>query len=196
MSLLLKYISMRSRRSSKIREPLRREDRGRRVAHGETFRPRWTSLGDVTSQVEYQVFIHRWPPALTTGLVRITGSKSQRPLLRDWGGWWEGGGGVQRAPERISLFECLTCARGCPMRVRPGRVGRFHGDKGVHRTGIAKTERRTPALPSSTYAFPLLTVSKASRSLSHSADTSHATSCGISCRTCAPAACFPLASAP
>lgn len=40
------------------------------------------------------------------------------------------------------------------MRVRPGRVGRFHGDKGVHRTGtsIAKTERDTPA-----NAFPLLT---------------------------------------
>lgn len=40
------------------------------------------------------------------------------------------------------------------MRVRPGRVGRFHGDKGVHRTGtgIAKTEQGTPA-----YTFPLLT---------------------------------------
>lgn len=53
------------------------------------------------------------------------------------------------------------------MRVRPGRVGRFHGNKGVHRTGIAKTERRTPVRLSSAYAFPLLAVlSKVSRSLS------------------------------
>lgn len=48
-------------------------------------------------------------------------------LLRD------GGDGSSKSDRgRISLFECLTLSHegARPMRVRPGRVGRFHSDKG------------------------------------------------------------------
>lgn len=98
---------------------------------------------DAASRAEYQVFIHRWPRALNTGLIRVTVGVTAA-AAGDRGE--VGGGGVQRADILIRMFN--SCARGCPMRVRPGRVGRFHGDKGVHRTGIAKTEHPRLRLPS------------------------------------------------
>lgn len=72
MSLLLKYISMRPRRASKIRGLPQERPRG--LLAERRYDRVGPSLGfrDVTSRVEHQVFIHRWPPAVSTGLVRTT----------------------------------------------------------------------------------------------------------------------------
>lgn len=110
-------------------------------------------------------FIRKWLSALNTGMVQITVEVRER-LLRGLQGGRRGGGGgeaagargVQRAPEGISLFECLTLARECPTRVRPGRVGRFHGDKGC--IGLVLVSLKLNGAP--------LCLAKAALSSSHS----------------------------